>query len=138
MPTKQEILLGKGPLGREQECKGTQENCSATWLAVSGFMVMGLVSGLSLPNHLTQSLSWGCTPCLAKWMPERRILGGGRTCGFSFDLSQTLPVGGGLLVLCSLQGPPVNNSCKWLLWCLARVGSFNQCVLPLTILLLVF
>ena len=47
-----------------------------------------------------------------------------------FDLSQTLPVGGGLLVLCSLQGPPVNNSCKWLLWCLARVGGFNQCASP--------
>ena len=25
-----------------------------------------------------------------------------------FDLSQTLPVGGGLLVLCSLPGPPVS------------------------------
>ena len=31
--------------------KGTQENCSATWLAVSGFMVMGLDSGWSLDNH---------------------------------------------------------------------------------------
>ena len=31
--------------------KGTQENCSAAWLAVSGFMVMGLVSGWSLVNH---------------------------------------------------------------------------------------
>ena len=41
MLTKQEILLGKG----------TQENCSAMWLAVSGLMVMGLVSGLSLANH---------------------------------------------------------------------------------------
>ena len=51
VPTKQEILLGKGPPGGEQECKGTQENCSATWLAVSGFMVMGLVSRLSLANH---------------------------------------------------------------------------------------
>ena len=43
---------GKGRPGREQQGKGTQENCSATWLAVSGFMGMGLVSGLS--------------PCLAK------------------------------------------------------------------------
>ena len=43
MLTKQEILLGKG--------KGTQENSSATWLAASGFMEMGLVSGLSLANH---------------------------------------------------------------------------------------
>ena len=41
MLTKQETLLGKG----------TQENCSAAWLAVSGFTVMGLVSGLSLANH---------------------------------------------------------------------------------------
>ena len=31
--------------------RGTQENCSATWLAVLGFMVMGLVSGWSLANH---------------------------------------------------------------------------------------
>ena len=41
MLTEQEILLGKG----------AQENSSAMWLAVSGFMVMGLVSGLSLANH---------------------------------------------------------------------------------------
>ena len=43
--------IGKGCLGREQQGKGTQENCSATWLAVSGFMVMALVSGLSLANR---------------------------------------------------------------------------------------
>ena len=41
MLTKQEILLGKG----------TQEKTSVTWLAVSGFMVMGLVSGWSLANR---------------------------------------------------------------------------------------
>ena len=45
-------FIGKGRPGKEQEGKGTQENCSATWLTVSGFMVMGLVSGLSLANHL--------------------------------------------------------------------------------------
>ena len=44
-------FIGKGRPGREQQGQGTQENCSATWLAVSGFMVMGLVSGLSLANH---------------------------------------------------------------------------------------
>ena len=48
--TKQEILLGRAP-GGEQEGQGTQENCSASWLTVSGFMVMGLVSGWSLANH---------------------------------------------------------------------------------------
>ena len=51
MLAKQEILLGRGSPGGEQEGQGTQENCSATWLAVSGFMVMGLVSGWSLANH---------------------------------------------------------------------------------------
>ena len=37
--------------GREHEHKGIQENCSATWLTVLGFMVKGLVSWLSLANH---------------------------------------------------------------------------------------
>ena len=50
MLTKQEILLERAP-GGGQQGKGTQENSSVTWLAVSGFMVMGLVSGLSLANH---------------------------------------------------------------------------------------
>ena len=44
-------FFGKGSLGRQHEGKETQENCSATWLTVSGFMVIGLVSGLSLVNH---------------------------------------------------------------------------------------
>ena len=44
-------FIGKGHPGGEQEGKGTQESCSAVWLAVSGFMVMGLVSGLPLANH---------------------------------------------------------------------------------------
>ena len=51
MLTKQEILLGKGTWVESNKGNGTQENCSAAWLAVSGFMVMGLVSGLSLANQ---------------------------------------------------------------------------------------
>ena len=50
MLTKQEILLGRAP-GWRAVGKGTQENCSAAWLAVLGFTVMGLVSGWSLANH---------------------------------------------------------------------------------------
>ena len=52
--TKPKALLGKGCQGREQKGKGTQENCSAMWLTVSGFMGMGLASRLSLANHLAQ------------------------------------------------------------------------------------
>ena len=44
-------FFGKGLQGREQHVKGTQENCSATWLVVSGSLVMELVSGSSLANH---------------------------------------------------------------------------------------
>ena len=43
----------------------------------SGFMVMGLVSRLSLANY-SESESFLVQP---RWMTERRILGGGRTCG---------------------------------------------------------
>ena len=50
MLTKQEILWGKGAW-TEQQGKGTQENFSATWLTASKFMVMGLVSELSLASH---------------------------------------------------------------------------------------
>ena len=43
-----------------------------------------------------------------------------------FDLSQTLLVGGGLLVPYSLPGSPViKHSCEWLLKGLGRVGSFG-------------
>ena len=44
--------MGTGRPGGEQQRKGTQEDCSAAWLTVSGFVVMGLVSGLSLASHL--------------------------------------------------------------------------------------
>ena len=50
-------FIGKGRPGRGQRVSsGTQENCSVTWLAVLGFMVMGLVSGLSLANHSDSEL----------------------------------------------------------------------------------
>ena len=48
-------------------------------LPVLDFMVMGLVSGLSLVNH-SDSESFLVVP---RWMPAR-ILGGGRTCSVSF------------------------------------------------------
>ena len=73
MLTKQKTLLGRGPLGREQQRKGTEENCSAVWLTVSGFMVMGLVSGLSLANRLAWPIFgltfgpfWRCAHLSAK------------------------------------------------------------------------
>ena len=55
------------------------------WLAVSGFMVMGFVSGLSLANRSdSRVLPGGARLVQSRWMSERRILGGGRTCDVSF------------------------------------------------------
>ena len=50
-----------------------------------------------------------------------------------FDLSRTLLVGGGLLVSCSLLGPPEVKQLMQMVTmvpCLAKVGSFNQCASP--------
>ena len=46
----------KGRPGREQQGKGTQENCSATWLVASGFMVMGFISRLTLASGLAAKI----------------------------------------------------------------------------------
>jgi len=94
--------------------------------------VTGLVSGLSLANH-SDSESFLVVPALFSQDGLQRE-GFWKAVGHMvspFDLSRTLLVGGGLLVPCCLPGPPVlNNSCKWLLWCLARVGGFNQHAFP--------
>ena len=77
-------FIGKEHPGGEQQGRGIQENSSATWLTVSGFMVMRLVSGLSFPNHSnSRVLPGGARLVQPRWMPER-IPGGGRTCGVSF------------------------------------------------------
>ena len=63
----QKNFIGKGCSGREWECKGTQKNCSATWLTVSGFMGMGLAF---------QVVS-GQSSCLCPYLVCLRILPGG-------------------------------------------------------------
>ena len=92
-------FIGKGCPGREQEGKGTQENCSVTWLAVWDFMVMGLVSRLFLASHsdsesfLVVHALFSQDGCQREGFWE--VVG---QVGFPFDLSQTLLVGGGRLI----------------------------------------
>lgn len=83
-------FIGKGLQGREQEGQGTQENCSGTWPAVSGFMGMELASGLFLASHLpwpalglAQGPSWGRVHLSAKTDPSTKDLG---SLGVSFLL----------------------------------------------------
>ena len=73
-----------------------------------GFMVMGLVSGWSLSNHSDSDsflvvhtlFSQGGCQWEGFWEVVRHVVS-------PFDLSWTLLVGDGLLVPCSLPGPPV-------------------------------
>ena len=77
-------------------------------MAVLGFMVMGLVSGLSLASHsdsesfLVVHALFSQDGCQREgfWEVVRQVVS-------PCDFSQALLVGGGLLVPCSLPGPPV-------------------------------
>ena len=51
-------FIGKEHPGGEQEGEGTQDNCSATRLLVSAFMVMGLVSRLPPASYLAWFTVW--------------------------------------------------------------------------------
>ena len=101
------------------------------WLAVSGFMVMGLVSRLSLANHsdsepfLVLHALFSQDGCQREgfWEMVRHVVS-------PFDLSQTLPVGGGLLVPCSLVGPPVVKQLSQMVTMVPGQGGQFQCVPP--------
>ena len=69
--------------------------------------------------------------CLPRWMPKRRILGSGQTCSVSFDPSQTLPVGGGLLAPCSLPASPVlKQLMQMVTMVLGQSGRFQSVCFP--------
>ena len=123
---KQEILLGEGTWvesSRVREPKRTALShglqSQVLWWWISFCVVLSQTFWLRV-------LPGGAGLVQPRWMPERRILGGGRTGGVSF---WRFPNSSGWWRF------PVpyqdllsqNNSCKWLLWCLARMGSFNQC-----------
>ena len=95
-------------------------------------MLMGSVSGLSLANNsdsesflvVHASLSQDGCQREGFWEVVRHMMS-------LFDLSQTLPVGDGLLVPCSFPGPPV---IKQLMQMVARLpgqgGQFQSVCFP--------
>ena len=99
MLTKQEILLRKGT---QVESSRVGEPRRTDLPHGLGFMVMGLVSGLSLANHsdsesfLVVHTLFSQDGCQREGFWE---VVGPRVS--PFDLSRALPVGGGLLVPCS-------------------------------------
>ena len=99
------------------------------WLAVSGFMMMGFISGLSSANH-SDSESFLVMHALFSqdgyqregfWEVVRLVVS-------PFDISQTLPVGGGLLVPFSLPGPPVVNQLRQMVIMVPGQGGQFQSV----------
>ena len=109
MLTKQEILLGQE---HGVESSRVRETRRDALLAISCFMVMGLVSGLSLPNHsdsesfLVVHALFSQDGCQQEgfWEVGRHVVPPFRKLK---RVSQSLPVGGGLLGPCSIQGPPM-------------------------------
>ena len=93
------------------------------------------VHGISFPVVFSQSLWLRVLPGGAglvqpRWMPERRILGGGWIRGVSFLPFLNPSVGGGLLVPCSLPGPPVLKQLMQMVTMVPGQRGFNQCASP--------
>ena len=105
--TKQESLLGRGTWAECSRIRIPGEllclvACSL-WFYDEG-IIFQVVFGQSFWLIVLPGGAYIDQP---RWMPARRILGVGWTCGVTFERSQTLPVGAGLLVLCSLPRPPI-------------------------------
>ena len=92
-------------------------------------MVMGLVSRLSLANYsdsesfLVLHALFSQDGCQKEgfWEVVRHLVS-------PFDLSRILPVGGGLLVPCSLAGPPVVKQLMQMVTMVPGQGGWFQSV----------
>lgn len=121
--TKQETLLGKGTQAESSRVREPRRTALPRGLQSR---VYG--DGISCRVVFSQSfwlrvLPGGAHLVQPRWMPVR-ILGGGISF-WPFLNSSGL---WWLISSHSLPGPPaIKNSCKWLLWCLARAGGFSQC-----------
>ena len=127
MLTKQEILLGKG--ARAKSSRVREPRTALCVAGVLGFKVMRLVSGLSLANHsdsesfLVVHALFSQDGCQREgfWEVVGHVVS-------PSDLSRTLPVGGGLLVPCSLPGPPVVKQLMHMVTMVPGRGGWFQSV----------
>ena len=97
MLTKQEILLGRG--AQAESSRVREPSRTALPFAVFGFMVMGLVSRLSLINHSVSKSFLVVHALLSQNGHHQERFW--EVVGYMvspFDLSRTLLVGGGFLV----------------------------------------
>ena len=106
--TKQETLLDRiaGQRARGWGNPGSLLCYVTQSLGLYGDRINLLV--VSRQSFWLKGLSWWLIHCSAKMDTTEKVVG---HVVFLLDLSQTLLVGGYLLILCSLPGPPVINSC---------------------------
>ena len=125
--TKQEILLGRCAWVESSRVREPR-----TALPALAFMVMGLVSGLSLANHsdsesfLVVHALFSQDGCQQEgfWEVVGHVVS-------PFDLSRTLLVGGGLLVPWSLPGLPViKQLMQMVTMVLGQSGRFQSVCFP--------
>ena len=107
MQIKQEILLGRGTWVESRKVRESRRTALPCELQSWVFMVMELVSGLSLASHSDSGSFLVAHVLLSQdgfqWGWFWKVVGHVAP----FDLSRILLVGSGLLVLCSLPGLPV-------------------------------
>ena len=84
MLTKQETLLGRDAQAESSRIGEPGGTTLPMRLAALSFMVIGLISRLSLANHSDLGSFLGVCMAQPRWMPVRRILGGGRIHVVSF------------------------------------------------------
>ena len=75
MLMKQEILLKRGIPVEHKRLRESRRTALPRGSSL-GSMVMGLVSGLHLPNHSDSVLPDTAGIAQLRWIPARRILGG--------------------------------------------------------------
>ena len=127
---------GKGCPRGEQQGEGTQENYSAMWLPVLGFMVMGLIAGLCLVSHLAWPI-FGLTqyPSRLYVHLSAKVNSRGKRVKQYYGLESPSSIWWILNYSSSLWWqhhiPYQNllfwdNMCKWLSSCLVKAGGFGQ------------
>ena len=129
MLTKQEILLGKGARVESRRVREPRRTALSHGLQSQVFTAMGLVSQLSLANHsdsesfLVVHALFSQDGCQREgfWEVVGQVVS-------PFDLSRTLLVGGGVLVPCSLPGPPVVKQLMQMVTVVPGRGGWFQSV----------
>ena len=127
----QEILLGRGTWAKSSRVREPRRTALPRGSQARVLWWLGLVWVVFSQAFWLRVLPGGACFVQPRWMPERRILGGGWTCDVPFDLSWTFLVCGSLLIPCSLPGPCVLKQLMHMVTVvLGQGGQFQSVYFP--------